>query len=334
MNVCCLFYPLQGAILSEEDAEELRPKESRPKGKKGKKSKKDFADAFDALGLEEEPKEGPSGSPEPSLANGKHHDAAEPSGNGAATAEHNNEKDALDLLPRQKKGSKKKKGVDIAGAFAALAVEDDGEGRADSREEDEEGITAEARGFAAQATTSEADADEVVLSGSKKGEYLLNASCTGKRSEFSCCLPSISYQMECGCKAGGKKKKKQADADIDALLAAIHESPPEVPAAENGMDAEQVSGAKKKKKKKDKEFDDINALLADINGEAEATAAGQEEEQQPASASTTSPIDAPSAPQAAEEGSSKAKKGKKKGKQVCSWCIHQGFFPYHLFLMV
>ncbi len=155
---------MQGAILSEEDAAKARGKEKPSKGKKGEsKSMKDISNAFDALDLEGEEDE--------AIANGKHDAAEEPSSNGALADE--DEDGALNLLPKPKKG-KKKKGVDIAGAFAALAVEDGGEeapaATADAATAEVVDGVAQERGSDAQATTSRADADDFVL-GPKKGEF-------------------------------------------------------------------------------------------------------------------------------------------------------------------
>lgn len=160
----------QGALLSEEDIQEARGKEKPSKGKKGKKSKKDFANAFDALGLEDDQGD--------SMANGEHHAAEVPSSNGLPAEE--DEDGAPNLLPKQKKG-KNKKGVDIDGAFAALAVEDGAEdGPANGRETEAAAAAddGEERGSDAQATTSQADAeaDELLLGAKKDESFLLQQS--------------------------------------------------------------------------------------------------------------------------------------------------------------
>ena len=175
-NRCKLATCAQGAILSEEDAAGVKSKEKASKSKKGKsKSKKDFANAFDALGLEDAPE---ASQPAEGMANGVHPAEADFSSNGAAAEEE--DEDALDLMPKQEKGKKKQKGVDIAGAFASLAVEDGGEDGAEGREAEsstaapsaDDGMVALERGVEASTSQTEAD-DELILPGAKKGNSTL-----------------------------------------------------------------------------------------------------------------------------------------------------------------
>lgn len=125
----------QGAILSEEAAKATQGKEKGAKDKKAKAKGKKFDDAFVQLALEDDEAPGSLPADEPVEAtlqlNGKH-DAGE------------EEEDEHPVTAKPKKGKKKKKGVDIASAFAALEVEDSGDD--DSPD--------------AQQPTSVADADE------------------------------------------------------------------------------------------------------------------------------------------------------------------------------
>lgn len=329
----------QGAILSEEDAAGVKNKEKASEGKKGKsKSKKDFANAFDALGLEDEPESAPE-APEPAggMANGVHPGDAEPSSNGTAAEE---DEDALDLMPKQKKGKKKKKGVDIAGAFAALAVEDGGEDGGEGRAVDngttappaDDGEPARERGVEASTSQAEVD-DELILPGAKKGNCLLlmpgNAHLDPVYSDgqdvaiYTRLCNANSKESFSICAGKKKKEKQEGDADIDALLAAMHEESTSQPQARaDGEDAELVSGAKKKKKKKGKDGENIDFLLASINGDAPAAA-----QETAGDAAAQDAVATPSAPEtsgvageggvAAEpESTTQSKKGKKKGKKV------------------